>query len=449
MKLMTSALAPRTLLLFLGDLVAFVGALWLSLYVRTLETPPLELFYAHLVPFTLLFMVWIGVFFIAGLYERRSIILERRAISVTLLVAQLINIVIAALFFSFIPIFGIAPKTLLFIYLIISFLVVLVWRVILFPQLGLQRKERAVVVGKGSEVAELVEALKVARYAPTTIVTTIEPGQGSTVEAVKSAIEKYDPSFIIADFTDEEVIKAFPELYNHISKGIRFFDALELYEEVFGRVPLSVIDEKWLARNVSRYSYTLYDDIKRFIDVFIATLGGVVSLVLYPFIALAVLLESGTPIFIAQERMGEDNKKVKLYKFRSMQRNEVDITQKTTNKVTRVGKFLRATRLDELPQLWSIVRGDLSLIGPRPELPSGVALYQKEIPYYNVRHLVKPGLSGWAQLYHDNHPHHAAAVSATREKLSYDLYYVKHRSLMLDLVVTLKTIKKLFTKSGV
>jgi lipopolysaccharide/colanic/teichoic acid biosynthesis glycosyltransferase len=95
------------------------------------------------------------------------------------------------------------------------------------------------------------------------------------------------------------------------------------------------------------------------------------------------------------------------------------------------------------------VRGDLSLIGPRPELPSGVALYEKEIPYYGMRHLIKPGLSGWAQLYHDNHPHHAAQVGATKEKLSYDLYYLKHRSLALDIVIILKTLKKLLTRSGV
>lgn len=121
----------------------------------------------------------------------------------------------------------------------------------------------------------------------------------------------------------------------------------------------------------------------------------------------------------------------------------------TKFKVTRVGGFLRVTRLDELPQLWNIVRGDLSLIGPRPEVPPLVQKYKQEIPYYNVRHLVRPGLSGWAQLYHDNHPHHGEAVEATREKLSYDLYYIKHRSLTLDLTIALKTIKKLLTRSGV
>src|SRR5262249_59115399 len=132
-----------------------------------------------------------------------------------------------------------------------------------------------------------------------------------------------------------------------------------------------------------------------------------------------------------------------------MSRNEQNLlAAQSDNHVTPVGKIIRVTRIDELPQLWSVVRGDLSLIGPRPELPSGVSVYKKEIPYYDVRHLVRPGLSGWAALYQDNHPHHGAEVELTREKFSYDLYYLKHRSLLFDLVIALKTIKKMLTKSG-
>jgi lipopolysaccharide/colanic/teichoic acid biosynthesis glycosyltransferase len=185
-------------------------------------------------------------------------------------------------------------------------------------------------------------------------------------------------------------------------------------------------------------------------DILIAGLGALISLVVYPFVAIAIKLDDGGPIFITQDRVGEDGTTIRIYKFRSMSRNETNLsTQPVNNKVTRVGRYLRITRVDEIPQLLNVVRGDLSLIGPRPELPSGVLLYEKEIPFYAMRHLIKPGLSGWAQLYHDNHPHHAAQVEATREKLSYDLYYLKHRSFALDLVIVLKTLKKLLTRSGV
>jgi len=120
----------------------------------------------------------------------------------------------------------------------------------------------------------------------------------------------------------------------------------------------------------------------------------------------------------------------------------------TVNKVTKVGAFLRTTRLDEFPQLWNVLKGDISLIGPRPEFPGPVEHYTKEIPYYNIRHLIKPGLSGWAQIY-GAHPHHSTDVSKTKEKLSYDLFYIKSRSFWLDIKIALKTIKALLSRSGV
>lgn len=450
MQIMTPALRPRTLGLFVGDVLFFTFSLWLSLYLRTFEIPSAKLFFPHLAAFSLLFLVWAIVFFIAGLYESRSIILERRAISVSLLAAQLSNIVIAALFFSFVPLFGIAPKTLLIIYLIVSFILVLVWRVAIFPQFGFRRKEPALVVGGGQEIDELVEALRIARHAPTAIAAAIEPSSPTLPDDIASAVARVHPRFIIADFRDPRVLAAFPNLYNYLSQGIRFFDALDLYEEVFGRVPLSVIDQEWLARNVSRYSHTLYDSLKRAMDVVISLPLLLLSLLLYPFLIAAIKLYDWGPIFYTQVRTGEDNMPIVMSKFRSMTGTDSSSEiLKSKLKVTPVGRVIRKTRIDEIPQLWSVLKGDLSLIGPRPEFPAMVEEYAKAIPYYNVRHLVRPGLSGWAQLYHDNHPHHGTEVAATREKLSYDLYYIKHRSLTLDAVVILKTIKKLLTRSGV
>jgi lipopolysaccharide/colanic/teichoic acid biosynthesis glycosyltransferase len=121
---------------------------------------------------------------------------------------------------------------------------------------------------------------------------------------------------------------------------------------------------------------------------------------------------------------------------------------KKGNVVTKIGSFLRKSRIDELPQLWNVFRGDLSLIGPRPELPEIAKVYEKEIPYYNVRHLIHPGLSGWAQIYHENHPHHNADINETKNKLSYDLYYIKNRSLILDVKIAMRTIMTFLSRSG-
>jgi exopolysaccharide biosynthesis polyprenyl glycosylphosphotransferase len=452
---MANAFSPRPLILFAGDVLSLVAALWLSLLVRYFDIPSNGFFLAHLVPFSILFIVWIIVFVIAGLYEGRSIILARRALSATLLVAQVINIILAALFFFLIPYFGIAPKTILFIYLVISFLLILLWRVMLFPWLGLQKIEQAIVVGEGDEISSLVHALRVAPRAPTRIAQVVRPSDSSTTaaltQAVQHAIEKHHARFVIADFNDTRISNAFPELYNFLSQGIRFMDALPLYEEVFGRVPLSQMSEKWLARNASRYAHTLYDVLKRAMDVIIAFFGGAISLLLYPFIILAIKLDTKGPAIISMPRVGEGGEIFNLYKFRSMSGNDggnYGPQGKSQFKVTRVGNFLRKSRLDELPQFWNMLRGDMSFIGPRPESPALVAVYEKEIPYYGVRHLLKPGASGWAQLYYHGDPHHGTDVEATKMKLAYDLYYLKHRSLALDVLITLKTIRRVLIKSN-
>ncbi len=142
--------------------------------------------------------------------------------------------------------------------------------------------------------------------------------------------------------------------------------------------------------------------------------------------------------YFFHKREGRNGQVFKLYKFRSMLDGEV----------TLVGKWLRVTRLDELPQCWNLFKGDLSLVGPRPERLDYVEKYRQLIPFYDIRHLVAPGLSGWAQIYHDNHPHFSPAVEATREKFSYDLYYIKNRNLILDLTIIIKTIRILISQNG-
>ncbi|MEI7719602.1 MAG: sugar transferase [bacterium] len=450
---MTHAFRPRTPILFLGDLLCLVFSLWVSLFVRTFEVPSMEVFLAHLYPFSFLFVVWILIFFIAGLYESRSILLARRALSSTLLIAQGVNFSIAAIFFFFIPlsIFGIAPKTLLLVYLCISFLCVLLWRSFLFPRLGLQKSENALVVGKGPEIDELVAALAAAHRAPVRVIESIDPEQSPLAAAVRSAVLRTHPRFIVADFNDPRVSGAFPELYTFLSQGIRFLDALFLYEEVFGRVPLVQINDVWLARNVSRYAHTGYDIIKRCMDIVIALVGGTLSLVFFPFIMLAIKLEDGGSAFVALPRVGEGGATISMYKFRSMTGNDAGNYGpggSTKLRVTRVGKFLRRARLDELPQFWNMLRGDISFVGPRPETPALVVVYEKEIPYYGVRHLIKPGLSGQAQLYHHGDPHGTTDVSATQMKLSYDLFYLKHRSLTLDLSICIKTIRRILMRTN-
>jgi lipopolysaccharide/colanic/teichoic acid biosynthesis glycosyltransferase len=438
----------RTVVLLVGDVCFLIVALWLALVLRHFEMPSPKLFQDHLVPFSLLFVAWVLVFFIAGLYERRSILLAEKMLPATLLTAQTVNVAIAAIFFFLIPYFGIAPKTLLAIYLIHSFVLVLLWRAVLFPVFGLQRAEKALVVGTGPEIDELVAALSVARHAPARIVTVVKPTMDCFADTIKAAIELHRPGLIIADLNDPLVASVLCNFQGSIAR-IHLLDVMLLYEEMFGRVPLSRLDDRWLAANIARSS--LYDSGKRLIDVAGGTMLALASLLLYPIISVAILFDDGFPIFIAQQRVGEHGRLVSIYKFRTMSGNdngEYENRRMTRLKITRVGRLLRSMRFDELPQLWNVVLGDLSLVGPRLELPALVAAYEHQIPSYRLRHLIKPGLSGWAQLYYHSDPHHAADVAATLAKLAYDLYYLKHRSLVLDMTIAIKTVRRILMKSN-
>jgi lipopolysaccharide/colanic/teichoic acid biosynthesis glycosyltransferase len=185
---------------------------------------------------------------------------------------------------------------------------------------------------------------------------------------------------------------------------------------------------------------------KRVMDISVSSVLFIGSLLVYPFVFMAIKFEDRGPMIYRDIRIGKDNKIITIFKFRSMTVGVVPETGKKAE--TKVGKFMRKTRIDELPQLINVLKGELSLIGPRPEQPKIVEEYMKTVPFYNVRHLITPGLSGWAQIYHDNHPHHGVDVGATKEKLSYDLYYVKNRSIVLDAIIGLKTVKTIFLSKG-
>ncbi len=440
--------------LLLGDIFCLLASLWLSLLFRAFEVPSQELFFLHLVPFSFLFLVWVVVFYIAGLYERHTLMLQSRLPAI-LFNTQVVNSTIAVVFFYFVPLFGITPKTILFIYLIVSFIIIFVWRTYVYFFVGVKQPINAVLVGSGEEMRELFEEVNANPLYSFRFVSSVDldrvENDGFKDEIV-SRIYSEGVTMIAIDLANEKVEPVLPSLYNLIFSKIQFVDMYKVYEDIFKRVPLSLLKYNWFLENISTSPRHTYDALKRVMDILISIPLFSVFFITYPFALIAMKIEDGGPVFIHQERVGKNNKIIRIVKFRSMTTNDHGEYKNgsTELKVTKVGAFLRKTRLDEFPQLWNVLRGDISLIGPRPELPSLVKLYEKEIPYYNVRHLIKPGLSGWAQIYQDiNHPHHTQAVMQTKEKLSYDLYYIKNRSFITDLKIALKTIKTLLSRVGV
>ena len=438
----------RIAVLLLGDVFLFYVALAATIGVSFPPEEVLGVFMEHVVPFSYLFVLWVIVFFIAGLYDKETLFF-RRKLPAVLFNTQLVNSVLAAVFFYLLPIFKIAPKTNLFIYLVISFLLMLAWRLygVLFFSGG--KKQKALIAGAGSDFEELVQEIKNnARYniEIERIVDLADTAHAPSPASLEKEVPTKGISVVILDMNNAKTEILLPRLYNMLFSGIRFFDLHTVYEEVFNRVPLSLLYYRWFLRNVSPAAHGMYDYLKRLMDVVLSVLLGLLSLPLYPLIALAIFLEDGAPIFITQKRIGRHMASVHLYKFRSMERSEDGVwVGETENKITRVGAFLRKTRLDELPQFWNILRGDLSFVGPRPDISGLGEKLLKEIPYYNIRYTVKPGLSGWAQINQDIVPQ---SVKESKERLAYDLYYIKNRSFVLDIYIALKTVKTLVSRTG-
>ncbi len=448
---MTTINKKEPFILLLGDLVAFYIALWLMLVARYWSLPEGELWASHVASFSILFVVWIAVFFIAGLYEKHTLLLKSR-LSGAILNAQIANSVIAVMFFYLIPYFGITPKTNLFINLALSLGLILLWRLYFFPVFEVKQKENAILVGMGSEMVELEQEVNHNSRYGLQFISSIDltaVGNKSFKDEILERMYSEEVSVLVADFRNEKVEPLLPNLYNLIFSKVKFVDMHKLYEDIFDRIPLSLVEYSWFLENIAGTAQKGYDLLKRAMDLVLATALTVVSLVLYPFVYVAIKLEDGGPVFFSQERIGQNNKIIQLKKFRSLAVHNSPDGIASDPKPTKVGAFLRKTRIDELPQLFSVLAGDLSLIGPRPEIPTLVKHYEKEIPYYNIRHIIKPGLSGWAQLYQAAPPKWGMGVDETRTKLSYDLYYIKNRSAILDLKIALRTIKTLLSREGV
>ena len=245
---------------------------------------------------------------------------------------------------------------------------------------------------------------------------------------------------------DERIKPYFGHFYTEVFEGSAVLDIVDVYEDIFDMVPIELINQEWVFRYVS-ISHR-YNGFKRFTDLLLAIPAYSLSLLLYPFIYIAIKIEDSGPIFFTHNRVGKHGKLIPIYKFRTME-NKPTNEKNETKKITKVGGFLRKTRLDEIPQLLNVLRGDVSLIGPRPEAPSLVEEYAKTIPFYSIRHVVRPGLSGWAQVQQHEAPKFGIDVKQTSTKLAYDLYYLEHSSLMLDIAIILKTFKVLLSKSGV
>jgi sugar transferase (PEP-CTERM system associated) len=347
--------------------------------------------------------------------------------------------------------------------------ILLLWRGLFLAINSLpQFSERALILGDGPLAAPLIHELESRPELGLRVVSHIltagdahrdkdsehRESIGSPVgpldgEELSHAVEEQRVNRVIVAMGDRRGKLPVPLLLALKSRGVLIQDGTDVYEAVTGKVPIESLRLSWLlfspGFHVSRF-LVIY---KRLASIVASIIGLILSLPLLPFVALAIKLTSPGPLFYKQKRVGQDDTVFYCYKFRTMRADaeaDTGATWATDDdpRITRVGRFLRASRFDEIPQLWNVLRGDMSLVGPRPERPEFVEGLSREIPLYHLRHAIRPGITGWAQIRY----RYGSSVEDAKEKLRYDLFYIKNMAPGLDLLIFLQTIKIILLGRG-
>jgi len=441
-----SSVKLKQVVLLLGDTVALYLSLAVSLYLRYFprvdftENPP---FYEHMPVFSLIFAVTLIIFYIAGFYEIhyfRGALEFFKKLGRTLLVVGGAAIVILYIFSN-----TLTPKTNLVLFLIVFVFIELFWRR-WFNNFLIKGAPltKVAIAGENILTGELTDYLTKNKQFGYQVTKVMERMGNATPKEVVERLQKDGVGMLLipTDVKSDDTVARVA--YEALLSNIEVADFAIFYEGVFRKVPVDELTKAWLLQKIGG-GRTIYEVIKEGMERLLALVLFIILLPIMALVAIAVKLSSTGPVFYHQRRVGFREKEFSLIKFRSMRTDaEKDGAQWSSGKndarVTAVGRFLRRSHLDELPQLINVLRGEVSLVGPRPERPEFVSELKKEIPYYELRHLVKPGITGWAQI----NFRYGASVADAKEKLTYDLYYVKNRSFWLDIGTILKTAKLFF-----
>ncbi len=432
----------KQFVLFLGDIILLYGTLFLTVEVRYGHVND-GLLRAHLGPFSIVFVVWLALLYSAGWYDLRTI-RKNLVLLETIIVTLLVGFGLAIVIFYSIPYFHIAPKTNLAIFTVLFAIFAFLWRLLVGAVVKTPR-ERVLFIGSNGDTDELKDHLEKNPAIGYKIQFRMKDPSSSEVEQLSDVIMREGISTVVILEVEQNKNYVAASLYKNLSRGIEIIPFADFYEMVLGKVPLGELREEWFFENITR-RHRGYNFVKRGIDILAGIVVGVIFCILWLPLYLAVKLTSKGPFIKKQQRIGRNGVLYTHYKVRTMYERDGENhwLDKDAKYITPVGKFLRATHVDELPQIWNVLKGDLSLVGPRPDFIDFFKKLEEQIPYYAIRTLVKPGVTGWAQV---NYPV-TASLEETRVRLSYDLYYLKHYSFMVDLLIVLKTLKTVVTAAG-
>lgn len=441
------------LLLAAGDLVLLYLALWLALALRYQNAPDWLTFLEHAKPFSAVYILWLILFYTNNLY---NLIRLRDQLNIYFDLARALTLgaLIAVLVFYILPTSDLTPKRLLIIDAGILGIMLIAWRA-LFTKIfsNILPLNKVAILGITIRSLELGRELLSNKNSGYRLVALVgdgdqkitAPANLKEIEIVENPLNllqhiKRDGINTLVVASDSLKQSLLNQLFEYLPLQVKFYNLPDFYEELTDKVPVTRLNRGWFLNNINETDKITYDFVKRVIDVVAST---ILLAVLSPIILLSVLaiaIDSRGPVIYRQKRVGQKNKIFTIFKLRTMvqgaERTGIQWTQKQDTRITRVGYFLRKTRLDEIPQLVNVLRGEMSIIGPRPERPEFINELAARIPFYQTRHLIKPGLTGWAQV---KFPY-GASVEDAKEKLQYDLYYIKHRSMLLDLSIIIRTI---------
>jgi sugar transferase (PEP-CTERM system associated) len=314
--------------------------------------------------------------------------------------------------------------------------------------------ERVYVLGASESAQRLVQGLRKNPEIGVEIASWTGKLEGEVTRESVAAhmmemVKKEKVHRVIVAMPDRRGTIPMKELLELRMQGVKIEEAASWLEKISGKIEVGNLNPSWLVFNEGFRRGTPFLLVRRAFSVIISLIGLILALPLIPLVMLAVRLDSKGPVFYTQTRVGKGGRLFKVVKFRTMRQDAESGTgaQWAANndpRITRVGKFLRTSRLDEIPQMWCVLKGDMAFVGPRPERPEFIEMLQEEIPFYFVRHMVRPGVTGWAQIKYK----YGSTVEDAREKLQYDLYYIKNASIGLDLVILFLTVKTVLLGRG-
>jgi sugar transferase (PEP-CTERM system associated) len=447
-------LPVRTLVLALGEAIIFVGSFVLAAAIQWGPQSATVLNGQNIGKILAISVLAVLCAYYLDLYDPRQPTCGAEAYSRMLIVLSIVAFLLAAIGYLS-PSFLLGRRVFV-VGLIILTVALLSWRA---AYAWLVRKpylrERVYVLGSGERARGLIETIRERADVPMEIIGWAGAlGNGSLSreslgEAVEGLRSKGKVDRVIIALSDRRGMLPVRELLELRLRGVQVEDSISVMEKISGKI---AVDELHPSALIFSDGFRLNTGsllARRCVSVLVSLTGVLLVLPLIPLVILAIKFTSDGPVLFRQERVGRYGKTCTLFKFRTMRQDAEKGTgpvwaSDNDPRITPVGKVLRKSRLDEIPQLWNVLKGDMGFVGPRPERPEFVQWLTEAIPYYHLRHMIRPGVTGWAQVQYQ----YGASLEQSKQKLQYDLYYIKHMSVMLDLVVLFKTVKTVITARG-